>query len=174
MHQAATAFPTPPPSSPFIRAEDVDATVERMGLVRMRSDATVDSSCTEVDTDTDEPSEGRVLNPYKRLKSHLRLSTAANQTIVGRKEEITALKAYLTDVNSHDVGMYVCGPPGTGKTATVTFLGREMKQDGWNTVEMGCMGLKVADLWRRLGEQLECGKTEREIVSHLQATTVNT
>jgi len=174
VHHAATVFPTPPPSSPFIRADDVDATAERMGLVRMRSDVTVESSSTDVDTETDEPSEGRVLNPYKQLKQHLRLSTAANQTIVGREEEIVALKAYLSDVNSLDVGMYVSGPPGTGKTATVTSLGREMKRNGWNIVEMGCMGMKVADLWRRLGEQLECGRTERDVVAHLQATPTNT
>ena len=140
----------------------------------MRSDATIEGSSTEVDTDTDEPSEGRVLNPYKQLKSHLRLSTVANQTIVGREEESATLRAYLSDANSLDVGMYVSGPPGTGKTATVTSLGREMRRDGWNVVEMGCMGMRVADLWRRLGEQLECGKTERDVVSHLEATPTNT
>jgi hypothetical protein len=45
---------------------------------------------------------------------------------------------------------------------------------GWEVVEMGCMGLKITDMWRKLGEQLGCGKTEREVQEYLEHTTTRT
>lgn len=63
--------------------------------------------------------------------------------------------------------MYVSGPPGTGKTALVTSMGREVAKQGWKVVEVGCMGLKVADVWRRLGEGLGCTMSEEGVCSFM-------
>jgi hypothetical protein len=173
VHQAAAVLPTPPPSSPFSPSDDVALTAERMELVRMRSDSTIEDDDTATEVDENEFA-GRTLNPYKHLKTFLRLSSSRDQTIVGREEEIDALKSYIADAVTHDVGMYVSGPPGTGKTATIASLSRDLKKAGWEVAEMGCMGAKVTDIWRSMGEQLGCGRTERDVVAHLRAPASST
>ena len=138
------------------------------------SDADVDmdgdGSDTETETDTP-PSPSRALfrprNPYKQLKSLLRLSATADKPssegIIGRDEEKDALKSYFSSRSDRDVGMYVSGPPGTGKTALVTAMGKEVGRHGWKVVEVGCMGLGVSDVWRRLGQALGCAGNEGEV-----------
>ncbi|WVQ69360.1 uncharacterized protein L199_007577 [Kwoniella botswanensis] len=156
--------PTPPPSSPSLRDVEIKSTTERVNLMRVYSDKTE----TDEDVDMSEDKEIK-LNPYKQLKAHLRLSsstsesTSTDQVIIGREEEKKVLRSYLTNRNDVDVGMYISGPPGTGKTALVTALGRELAEEGWKVVGLGCMGLKVTDIWRRLGEELICGKTEKDV-----------
>ncbi|WVQ98140.1 hypothetical protein IAU59_005262 [Kwoniella sp. CBS 9459] len=162
--------PTPPPSSPSLRDAEI---TERVGLMRVQSDR------TEMGDDVkmgEEPKEKKT-NPYKQLKAFLRLSstpfsetaTSVDQIIIGREEEKATLRSYLADRNNSDVGMYVSGPPGTGKTALVTALGRQMiESEGWTVVEIGCMGLKITDIWRRLGEELACGKSERDVKEYLK------
>ncbi|OXB34918.1 hypothetical protein LQV05_000960 [Cryptococcus neoformans] len=140
----ATCLPTPPPSSP-------DFATEVIANFRPTREA----------------------NPYKHLKAALRLcsipGSTANDTIIGREEEKAAISQYLADEESDkDVGMYVSGPPGTGKTALVTVFGRQKAEQGWRVVEVGCMGLKVNDLWPRLGDELGCGKTEEEVTKFLK------
>jgi cell division control protein 6 len=147
---------TPPPSSPA-----VEDTTKRIELIRMQSSLSTSSSSDE---------ETRSSNPYKYLKSFLRLSSSGDEldkVIVGRAAEKETLKTYLGN-KEREVGMYVSGPPGTGKTALVTALGRGMAGSGWGVVEIGCMGLKIGDMWRRLGEELGCGKTEAGVVDHIE------
>ncbi|KAK4683977.1 hypothetical protein P7C73_g6230, partial [Tremellales sp. Uapishka_1] len=144
---AGTGLPTPPPSSPSSSQETaVEQATDGIEHVHIE--------------------EERKTNPYKILKSYLRLSsvsTGTEQVIVGRAEEKEILHAYLGTEVVPVPGMYVSGPPGTGKTALVTALGREMACRGWQVVELGCMGLKVADMWKSLGAELGCGKDEKQV-----------
>lgn len=121
----------------------------------------------------------REANPYKRLKVALRLSTISgftgNEVIIGREEEKAVISQYLIDEkNDKDVGMYVSGPPGTGKTALVTAFGRQKAEQGWRVVEVGCMGLKISDVWPRLGDELGCGKTEEEVTEFIKLNASRT
>lgn len=183
----ATRRPLPPTPTSVSRTpsseseRDVDVTVSKMSLVRMQSHSSA-SSCasfdsTETETEPSAAATGPKTNPYKWLKSFLRLSatsratdgaTTVDQTIVGRSKEKAALRRYLMCREYGDVGMYVSGPPGTGKTATVTAIGREMTNLGWQVAEVGCMGLKVADMWARLSAELGCGASEEEVLAHME------
>jgi DNA replication protein DnaC len=133
-----------------------------------------DSDTDTDDTEIEPPSSPlKPKNAYKHLKSFLRLCAntdrATPNDIIGREEEKDALRAYFSMRSKLDVGMYVSGPPGTGKTALVTAMGREVATKGYRVVEIGCMGLKVGDVWRRLGEGLGCGQTENEVTTFMTA-----
>lgn len=157
----AYTLPTPPPSSPM-RQTELDAATKRVQLIRMKSDVSRVAS--------DEMSKERS-NPYKHLKSFLRLSAGTNssvdQTIIGRESEKATLRKYLKGKAEKNAGLYVSGPPGTGKTALVTALGQELAAEGRQVVELGCMGLKVCEVWRRLGDALRCGKLETDVQAFL-------
>ncbi|KAK8847481.1 hypothetical protein IAR55_005339 [Kwoniella newhampshirensis] len=167
--------PTPPPSSPSLREVDIDSAAARVGLIRMQTDRS--ESWEDTDVEMDGGDSKVKMNNYKQLKAFLRLSSTTagatvDQSIVGRDEEKTLLRAYLTHNDEKDVGMYVSGPPGTGKTALVTALGRQMTMEGWKVVELGCMGLKLADVWRRIGEELQCGNSEKDVKEYISQDTV--
>ncbi|ODO07941.1 hypothetical protein I350_03523 [Cryptococcus amylolentus CBS 6273] len=141
----ATMLPTPPPSTP---PEDEDVILDPGDVS---------------DTETEKAPN----NPYKQLKASLRYSSiigaSVDDTIIGRQQEKLVLRDYLGKASDEDVGMYVSGPPGTGKTALVTALGREMAGEGWKLVELLCMGMRPQDVWRTIGTELECGRTEKEV-----------
>lgn len=150
-------LPTPPPSTP---PEEVAAAPDVLGV--------------EILETSDAETEKAPANPYKQLKSFLRLSTSftagasVDETIIGRQEEKSAIRAYVSASEAEsDVGMYVSGPPGTGKTALVTAIGRDLAEDGWKVVEIGCMGMKPTDMWKEIGEALDCGKTEKDIKEYI-------
>ena len=156
--------------------DEVEATVKRIALVRVKSDMTSVSEQTEVTEESEEEVEeveeveedAPMVGPYKRLKSFLRLS-ASDGEVIGREDEKQALRAYLRSTGGQDVGLYVSGPPGTGKTATVTSLGRELETEAWRVVELGCMGLKAGDMWSRIGDALHCEETEAGVVASLNS-----
>ncbi|OWZ66391.1 hypothetical protein AYX15_02286 [Cryptococcus neoformans] len=150
-------LPTPPPSTP---PEEVAVAPDVLGV--------------EILETSDAETEKAPANPYKQLKSFLRLSTSftagasVDETIIGRQEEKSAIRAYVSASEAEsDVGMYVSGPPGTGKTALVTAIGRDLAEDGWKVVEIGCMGMKPTDMWKEIGEALDCGKTEKDIKEYM-------
>ena len=145
------ALPTPPPSSPFV--SEVEAATERISLVSVDSDASLDT---------------RDFGPYKSLKARLRLSNSTG--IVGRQEEQKTIREYVASTYKLDVGMYVSGPPGTGKTATVTAMAKALSNEGWKAIEICCMGLKAADIWSHLAGALGCANVESEVVAALQNT----
>ncbi|CAK9786382.1 P-loop containing nucleoside triphosphate hydrolase protein [Cutaneotrichosporon oleaginosum] len=117
-------------------------------------------------------------NAYRVLKHRLRLSPSpddsANFAIVGRDHEKSVLGAYLSLVSTSDAGMYVSGPPGTGKTALTTAVGRELASQGWQVIEVSVMGLKAQDVWTRLGAELGCKGSEKDVTAHLKAKKTRT
>lgn len=124
---------------------------------------------------------GPTLNPYKTLKMALRCSSAgvdAGNVVVGREEEKSAVGKYLeTGRIDGTLGspraLYISGAPGTGKTALVTAISNELRDEGWSTAFVNCMGLtggRKEDVWNRIvmAWGLE-GKGERAIETGLRA-----
>ncbi|RXK40963.1 hypothetical protein M231_01811 [Tremella mesenterica] len=174
-HSVVAMLPTPPPSSPAL-SQEVQLTASRLELVRMQSTPSV-SPVTPVTPESEREDvfmeDATKKNPYKALKTLLRLSAGQDasleRVVIGRDEEKAIIKSYIT--NQETKAMYISGPPGTGKTATVTAMARELRETGWKVFELGCMGVKVADMWRRLGEELECDKTEEGVREHLDQSS---
>lgn len=134
--------------------------------------------CSRTSTCSDDSETRNFSNAYRALKHGLRLSSSsgdtANSAIVGRDNEKAILGSYLSLVSTSDVGMYVSGPPGTGKTALTTAVGRELAAQGWRVAEVSVMGLKAPDVWTRLGAELGCGGSEHDVIAHLKAKTTRT
>lgn len=109
---------------------------------------------------------------YKALKAALKCSSSGNDesysshtagvtAIVGREDEKSAIRQYLVsgkipdedDVEAGRKGLYISGPPGTGKTATVTALIADNGSE-CRLAFVNCMGLvgKKEEIWRRIAD----------------------
>jgi cell division control protein 6 len=109
---------------------------------------------------------------YKALKAALKCSSSGHDSsttlqtidgsaIIGRDQEKAVIRGYLTTgelVASEEVatganqkGLYISGPPGTGKTATVCALISEFSAD-CRVAFINCMGLvgKKDEIWSRI------------------------
>lgn len=82
--------------------------------------------------------------PYSPAKSVLRRSATAE--IVGREKEMTIIRDFITGGENL---LYICGPPGTGKSATVTHLISQPLQCSttrttisYRVVNVNCVSLK--------------------------------
>lgn len=80
-------------------------------------------------------------SPYSPTKSMLRRS--ATSEIVGRLEEMDRIRSFIA---SDEGVLFICGPPGTGKTATVTqvitTLGNETtsaERNSFKLVSLNCI-----------------------------------
>ncbi|BEI89050.1 uncharacterized protein CcaverHIS019_0204120 [Cutaneotrichosporon cavernicola] len=153
---------TPPPSSP----STTKLTEDMMSM------------CSRTTTPLDDSDARSFSNAYRALKHGLRLSSSSgdgtSSAIIGRDNEKAILGSYLSLVSASDVGMYVSGPPGTGKTALTTAVGRGLAEQGWRVVEVSVMGLKPQDVWTRLGVELGCGGSEDDVIAHLKAKNTRT
>lgn len=111
---------------------------------------------------------------YKALKAALKCSSSGNDggnadrldgahAIIGREDEKALIRKYLIsgecdggDEDNLDAGrkgLYISGPPGTGKTATVSALIAEQGPD-CRVAFVNCMGLvgKKEEIWSRIAD----------------------
>jgi cell division control protein 6 len=111
---------------------------------------------------------------YKALKAALKCSSSGSdgsnashaagvEAIVGREDEKSFIRRYLVsgectllDEDNQDggsKGLYISGPPGTGKTATVTALIAENGTE-CRLAFVNCMGLvgKKEEIWWRIAD----------------------
>ena len=124
---------------------------------------------------------GPALNPYKLLKMALRCSSAgvnAGNVIVGREDEKAAVGKYLESGRIDGTAgaprsLYISGAPGTGKTALVTAISNKLREEGWNTAFVNCMGMaggRKEDVWNRIVMAWGLdGKGERALETGLRA-----
>ncbi|GMK54361.1 hypothetical protein CspeluHIS016_0109470 [Cutaneotrichosporon spelunceum] len=136
------------------------------------------SMCSRTPTPSDDLDARTFSNAYRALKHGLRLSSSSSggaiSAIVGRDNEKAILGSYLSLVSASDVGMYVSGAPGTGKTALTTAVGRGLAEQGWRVAEVCVMGLKPQDVWTCLGVELGCGGSEDEVIAKLKTKNTRT
>jgi hypothetical protein len=122
----------------------------------------------------------RVYNPYKALKSALRCSSAGGDganAVVGRETEKASVRTYLETgkIDGSDGlprALYISGAPGTGKTALVTSISNELREQGWSTAFVNCMGMgggRKEDVWNRIVMAWDmAGKDERAVETGLR------
>ncbi|ORY79908.1 P-loop containing nucleoside triphosphate hydrolase protein [Protomyces lactucae-debilis] len=80
-------------------------------------------------------------SPYSPTKSILRRNAVT--PVVGREEESQALQAFLED--PEQPLLYICGPPGTGKSATVSQYTQTLPVANSQRVFINCVSLKRPD-----------------------------
>jgi len=129
--------------------------------------ATPTSNLMELTISTPPPSPPASLLPiHARVRALLR-STCNNvsSSIAGRDTELTSLLEFLNSFidgasMDHDLdttSMFISGAPGTGKTALVNTVIRNIsaKHDHVKVISINCMALKSVDaLWERIIEDL--------------------
>lgn len=111
-----------------------------------------------------------LLPPHARIRALLRSTCNNTQTeIAGREAERASILEFLTPFiegtsmteNEGASSMFVSGSPGTGKTALVNEIIRQVsttKESDLKVVSINCMALKSVDaLWERMIEDLSAG-----------------
>ena len=128
--------------------------------------ATPTSSLMELTLSTPPPSPPTSLLPIQARVRALLRSTCNNNSssIAGRDEERTSLLKFLTSFingtcmnNDTHTSMFISGAPGTGKTALVNAIVRDVlaENDNIKVISINCMALKSVDaLWERIIEDL--------------------
>lgn len=100
-------------------------------------------------------------SPYSPAKSVLRRSAAAK--IVGRERELAKLERFVE--SSRDGLLYICGPPGTGKSATVAHSmvkyesSKSINSNAarFKVVNINCFSLKKPEqVYEHILFELEC------------------
>lgn len=85
----------------------------------------------------------------------------------GRVEERTSIHdfivSFMNDSASDDIStLYISGAPGTGKTALVNTLLRELDEEDIKVITINCMALNNVDaLWDRLSEEFAVPKRRK-------------
>ena len=146
--------------------------------------ATPTSNLMELSLSTPPPSPPASLLPIQARVRALLRSTCNNtsSSIAGRDVERTSLLQFLTsfvdgtsiDHDTHTTSMFISGAPGTGKTALVNAIIRDLlaKNDHVKVISINCMALKSVDaLWERIIEDLATTprrkkSTSKKINSH--------
>ena len=100
------------------------------------------------------------VSPYSPVKSALRRSATAD--IVGREAEFEALDNFI---DNREAGLlYICGPPGTGKSATVAqCTSRHTSTQGaeLRVVNINCVSLQKPDqVYENILTELDCRGTK--------------
>ena len=129
--------------------------------------ATPTTSLMELTLSTPPPSPPTSLFPIQaRVRALLRSTYNNNSSsIAGRDEERTSLLKFLTSFidgmsmknNDTHTTMFISGAPGTGKTALVNAIVRDVlaENDDIKVISINCMALKSVDaLWERIIEDL--------------------
>ncbi|KAJ9115083.1 hypothetical protein QFC22_005411 [Naganishia vaughanmartiniae] len=137
------------------------------GKAGMSTEAETDESQVATPTARRQYADG-----YKALKAALKCSSSGNDSsttlqpadgsfIIGREQEKADIRRYLTTgafdaledgiTGVNQKGLYISGPPGTGKTATVGALISESSSD-CRVAFINCMGLvgKKDEIWSRI------------------------
>jgi len=128
--------------------------------------ATPTSNLMELTISTPPPSPPASLLPiHARVRALLRSTCNNVSSIAGRDTELTSLLEFLNSFidgasMDHDLdttSMFISGAPGTGKTALVNTVIRNIsaKHDHVKVISINCMALKSVDaLWERIIEDL--------------------
>ncbi|KAG6837004.1 hypothetical protein H0H93_016464 [Arthromyces matolae] len=136
--------------------------------------ATPDDEVSKLTIATPPPTPPTALLPlHARARALLRATcNSANAQIAGRDSERATILDFLTSfLNDPDVtsdvspctSLYVSGSPGTGKTALVNCVLREITTDA-KVVFINCMALASIDsLWERLIEDLDTGRKAKTV-----------
>ncbi|KAL0956678.1 hypothetical protein HGRIS_002805 [Hohenbuehelia grisea] len=103
------------------------------------------------------PTQPTLLPIYVRARALLRATCNSTTSIAGRDQERQLIKSFISSSDA-EPSLYISGSPGTGKTALVNSVLREL--DGQlgeaKIVSINCMALNNVDaLWDRLCEELD-------------------
>ncbi|CAK5281399.1 unnamed protein product [Mycena citricolor] len=173
--------PLPSPASPraaraLRRSSTLDGspTRSRQGVVRRASTSLIPGTPTaeiaQLTLVTPPPTPPTILLPiYARARALLRSTCNSPATdMTGREAEHALLSAFFSTLvqDAPDVeqtSLYISGSPGTGKTALVNSILRDLDVQQVKVITINCMALNSLDvLWDRLIEELGGNKDKKK------------